>query len=516
MTIHSVSVPKCGSLFNDGAITFTSEINYDSPGDVDYTIFSYYFVSPMDGSEILFYSYVPLRTITTDLPVVGNINTDVIAGLVRYYGMSAYTIIAKITIQDDPELNGEYLITEQEIQFQDVIPDIEVDSVNTDAGMGKINISVPYWNNECMRLSVELDDSNGVFYFSFTYDVVNEVWVGSAEFSIYIGVCNQPIEMTLVGEYSESCAQLPCDSWSYEEIISDPILGGCMNMMFLSVLTNNAIADGSSTNRVELSILDGSTLAPVQGETVIFTIDSGSALFSNGSQLYRSSTDINGACDVLLTNKIVEVVTVTALTTSGSLSKDVTFTSNASELKISSVTTTTNKNFATGEPTTAWNGANIKLLLSGGSGSYTWSIDGRGLAISETLSNGVILQFNNNAETAQSYLITVTDDTTSATASYTFILSDFYESYDDLRTIHSINLASEGKYLPSPSQLQNLVGEWGPMSNYGWTTHKEVYWTSQFDLLGAVATLVNVDTGVEETVLDTFYLASFAKLKLDL
>lgn len=278
----------------------------------------------------------------------------------------------------------------------------------------------------------------------------------------------------------------------------------------LDVLADNAEADGNATNRLQYSIYDTATLAGVSGETVLFRVTKGNAKFTNGTTQYRITTDSDGLALAELTDTTAETVTVSVTSTnypSTPLTKDVTF-AKGGELTITSVTTEDGRVFAEGQPTIAWNGAVIVVHLGGGSGSYTWKVEGSGLALDKILANGAQLIFSNPAVTGITYTITATDSNTGATVSYSFTLQDFYESFGS-KVLYAL---TDVKSLPTPSQLVNLWSQWGPMSNYAhWTDKTEVYWTNAHNLV--LATVVNLDTGSEGTDLFATGTQGYAKLK---
>lgn len=278
----------------------------------------------------------------------------------------------------------------------------------------------------------------------------------------------------------------------------------------LDALADNANADGNATNRLQYSIYDTATLVGVSGETVLFRVTKGNAKFTNGTTQFRTTTDSDGLAIAELTDTTAETVTVSVTSTNyptTPLTKDVNFIKGG-KLSISSVTTKEGRVFAKEQPTIAWNGAVIVVHLSGGSGSYTWSVTGAGLALNEILSDGAELVFSSSATTATTYAITATDQATLDSVSYSFILEDFYESFGS----KVFYVGTDVKKLPSPEQLINLWSQWGPMSNYAhWTDHTQVYWTNENNLI--VATVVNLDTGSEGNDLVATGTQGYAKLK---
>ncbi|MFK3843849.1 MULTISPECIES: hypothetical protein [Serratia] len=227
MSITSISVPKCECAFNSGDISFTSIIDYESPEDLETINIYYYFESPEDGREILFYEYISSRRATIPLIVIGDKNTEIINDLVKKHGNRAYKIIVKLADAGEAQKT----VTEQYIQFSDVSTNINVESISSSIGVAEVKVSATYWNNECMELSLKTSIHPDPIKFSFDYDVNNYQWNGVITFSTQPGICNVPINLSLIGSYNESqsCPELPCKSWSYSNELSETVPGGCMN-----------------------------------------------------------------------------------------------------------------------------------------------------------------------------------------------------------------------------------------------------------------------------------------------
>ncbi|ELH8609701.1 hypothetical protein Q8V93_003428 [Enterobacter asburiae] len=278
----------------------------------------------------------------------------------------------------------------------------------------------------------------------------------------------------------------------------------------LDALADNANADGNATNRLQYSIYDTVTLVGVSGETVLFRVTKGNAKFTNGTTQFRTTTDSDGLAIAELTDTTAETVTVSVTSTnypSTPLTKDLNFIKGG-KLSISSVTTKDGRVFAKGQPTIAWNGAVIIVHLGGGSGSYTWSVTGAGLALDENFNDGAEFVFSSSVETGTAYTITATDTATQDSVTYNFILQDFYESFGT----KVFYIETDVKRLPSPAQLINLWSQWGPMSNYAhWTDKTSLYWTNENNLI--LATVVNLDTGSEGNDIVATGTQGYAKLK---
>lgn len=274
------------------------------------------------------------------------------------------------------------------------------------------------------------------------------------------------------------------------------------NKLNLSVITNNAKANGVDKNQVQAVVTSEKNLQPVPGITCSFSVAGGSAEFNNGSKNYIGTTDAGGVCNAYLTDTTAESVAVTASIPEGvTQTQTVTFTG-GDVLRITQAATLTGKPFTSEAPTTAWIGAEFQILFSGGSGVVDWTVNNTGLAVQDESSyEKVILKFAETAETGIRYTVTGTDRNTGEVVTYSFRLEDFYVSFGSVETLDILWAAGDTKYLPSPAQLHNLYAEWGSMSDYGgWTEKTDVYWTNSFDLL-VKATVVNISTNQESVVL---------------
>lgn len=279
----------------------------------------------------------------------------------------------------------------------------------------------------------------------------------------------------------------------------------------LSVLADNANADGDSTNRVQYSNYSAETLEPISGETVLFQVTKGAAKFTNGSPTYRTVTESDGTATASLTNTTAETVTVQVTSTTAvhtPLTADVTF-KKGDTFTIDSVTTEDGRVFAEGQPTVAWSGAVIKIKTKGGSGDISWfsSADSH-LALVDVLTDGALFRFTSDAVNDRQYRIVAIDRQTSAMVTDTITLTDFYDSFGT-QTLHEL---VDYNTLPSPTQLLNLYSQWGPMSNYkGWTEHTDIYWTNEgfFTLV----TLINVNTGEVKTGSSIIGSHGYARLR---
>lgn len=123
--IDSITVPQCKCSLSEGKITFKSVITCDEDSYPDSV--RYYFISPEDETEIIFYQEEPALkrkgalNASYNINVIGSQNEATILSLVRKYGERAYTIVVKPLLAGDADWDGTKAITTQKIQFTDEI-----------------------------------------------------------------------------------------------------------------------------------------------------------------------------------------------------------------------------------------------------------------------------------------------------------------------------------------------------------------------------------------------------------
>lgn len=289
----------------------------------------------------------------------------------------------------------------------------------------------------------------------------------------------------------------------------------------LSIVDDDALANGASLNRVQALVRDVNTGLPLAGASIRFTA-SGSAKFSDsGIPSFITVTDVDGTAGAGIYDDNEGEVTVTVTLTeypSVNDSINISFMSDYSDLKISRVWNT-NKRFGVNEPSTAWPSARFIIDAAGGSGQYSWGADkseGNVLGVSlmpTTNKSSVMVEFTSDVDYGE-YTITLIDDVTKESIDYIFKISTIFETYGHSATILGLHLSGVFDSLTSPEDLVNLYREWGDMSKYsGWTQNADWYWTHDFDFIDILGTVINVRTGQRKVIVDLFYNAGTATIK---
>ncbi|MBD8129265.1 hypothetical protein [Pantoea agglomerans] len=234
--IDSITVPQCKCSLSEGKISFDSVITCDKnsyPDSVDY-----YFISPADGAEIIFYQMEPSlkkngKVIASySIQVSGDQNTANILSLVKKYGMRTYTITVKPTIAGDDEWDGTKTITTQNIQFTDVTASVSPVADDSSDGEVKINVKCLWWNNDCMVLTAKSSASEKELHFTLSWDEPAQAWTGNTIISLKGAGCNNQVTITLTGMYSSACQALPCTAWDYSYTFDKKFTGACMKTKY--------------------------------------------------------------------------------------------------------------------------------------------------------------------------------------------------------------------------------------------------------------------------------------------
>ena len=248
----------------------------------------------------------------------------------------------------------------------------------------------------------------------------------------------------------------------------------------LSVITDNATANGQTYNNVMASVTNPENSAPVPGANVMFTV-SGSALFSNGTTTLSGRTNSEGQFFASLSNTVVENVQVTAVSGADTATVQIHFAEQQAPLTITRVFNK-NKTIPRGEPTIAWHGAMLYIEAAGGSGNYEWAVtEGSDvLSVTDSHSNQATLHFESvTAQSAErTYVVTLNDG--ADVIEYSFTLNQYFTQFGQWEGYDVLN---SDKY-PPISVLQELYNQWGNMRNYeGWLPSNEVshYWSNDLD-----------------------------------
>ncbi|MFP1722719.1 Ig-like domain-containing protein [Lonsdalea quercina] len=250
--------------------------------------------------------------------------------------------------------------------------------------------------------------------------------------------------------------------------------------LVLNVVSDNAQANGKSVNRVCATVTDNTTLKPLSGQTVMFTITSGSATFDNDSTTYSTTTDSDGNAYASVKDTKVESVTIRAAVGDKTATATVHFSQETTPLNIQRIYNV-NQTFPSGGPTVAWNNAQFSMDVSGGSGNYSWSITEGNDVLSVVSSSGHtgVFKFSQSRSSVnpdKEYNIHVSDTDTGETVDYTFTIDLYFTEFGDLYWYTNPN------EFPTTNEFNRLLNEWGFMIPYdGWVTDENNgwYWTSE-------------------------------------
>ena len=264
----------------------------------------------------------------------------------------------------------------------------------------------------------------------------------------------------------------------------------------LDVISDNARANGQSTNQVKVTVHDKVTNKVQAGVSVSFSV-SGSAKFFNGKQSCVIVTDGHGEAYASLVDNVTEDITVTTVVNDITSTVVVHFSNNYQKFGIARAYNN-NKTFSTDMPTTAWIGAKFFIEISGGSGDYSWSINNPGVDIAKVDPNTLSITFSSEVDLSESFIIQFKDNITEEEDNYSFFIKVFFTHYGEWRGFDNHDV------YPSVGELSQLFKEWGDMSVYdGWVSREHnVYWTRDYNYW--VCKTVNLRNGSVNGVIYTY------------
>ncbi|WP_186372993.1 inverse autotransporter beta domain-containing protein [Yersinia frederiksenii] len=253
----------------------------------------------------------------------------------------------------------------------------------------------------------------------------------------------------------------------------------------LSILKDNALANGADTNVVQSKVTDAQG-EPIAGLVVTFTANNGATLVN-----VLGTTGTDGIAQATLNSGTVGTSTVTAEI--NGVSKSVVVTFGVQVLPFTSINTQINPHtfsVSEGFPSTGFANASFTLNMDNNPSDYTW----RSSDSNVTVSNSGVVTLTNKP--SGSVTITATQHGAQTPVySYTFKMTDWFVissgtskySWSDAGAYCS----SQSRSLPEQTrlsytylarQMDSVFGEWGPMLNYpnsGFVIGN--YWTSEYD-----------------------------------
>lgn len=278
----------------------------------------------------------------------------------------------------------------------------------------------------------------------------------------------------------------------------------------LAVISNDAIANGSSFNQIVATVINKNTGEPESGASVNFSISNGDSTFIDGATTFTNTSDADGKVYARLISTSPGSSNVVAQTYTGaSNSVYVDFTEDYSELEIIRIFNTL-KSFGEEGPTTAWPDATFYVEAAGGSGDYTWGVnDDSAISFESQNHQTGTFVFTSNTEANVTYTISVTDNVTNLKTSHSFTLHVFFSTFGNWS---AYNILHKNKY-PSLANLTSLYDQWGDMSKYpGWLISGGYhYWTNTEEL--GFSQAVNLKTGKIDALYILLTLCGVATLK---
>ncbi|PNM27328.1 hypothetical protein A6J66_000940 [Yersinia enterocolitica] len=274
----------------------------------------------------------------------------------------------------------------------------------------------------------------------------------------------------------------------------------------LTVTTDNAPANGISTNGVQATVTDANG-SPVAGEAVTFSAGNGATITT-----VIGTTGADGKATATLTNTTAGTATVTSsLSNGGSATVNTTFvavpTLPFTDIAVNGATFTVDAGF----PSTGFTGAEFTLNATGQASDYTWSSDSSWATVDST---GKV-SFTQKG-TATPVTITATPKSGGDPLSYTFRVTDWFINNGDTGMTWSDSAAwctAQGATQPAVAGLtlgydtrgvSSLWSEWGDMDNYGGSGFSSYgYWTSEANGDG-YHYVVDLDDGLVDRLNDRF------------
>lgn len=252
--------------------------------------------------------------------------------------------------------------------------------------------------------------------------------------------------------------------------------------------TSTALANGSDTNTATAILMNGNQY--VSGATIEFRLLTGSAIFSDGTQIKQVTTNSLGAAVVEYTDTVGETISVLAI-----MKDDATVYNTATssfdgneptpvpELKVKRVYNDNDKTFSSGGPHYLFIGATFYIELTESSSSTVWESDDANVVVKNVNGLGHVTIKN----TPASSVIRITFNNASGSGSYD-VACNLY--------LNNIHAGVEPKLTPSKSEFLAIYKEWGDMSTFDWGTGKTIcYFYARWNASDAY--VVDMSTGLE-------------------
>lgn len=266
----------------------------------------------------------------------------------------------------------------------------------------------------------------------------------------------------------------------------------------LDVLSDNAHANGAAVNCIKATVTDDDKGTPLSEKVVTFSLNSNSAAFENGSDLYNTTTDSRGEAYASLSDTKAEEVSVTVMCEDMKEKTLVHFSENNYPLSIGSFYNK-NKKFSPINSIIIWEGAEVFFSASGGSGDYSWSVDGSVQIVGSSSSD--ILQLKIYTSSNSKFSVILKDNLTGDTLERTIYTEAMLYNFGKWEVYIPTN-----RHYASVEDLQTLFNQWGDMSAYeGWIPSGKdgYYWALSDESASApVVNLINGTVSARETQSD--------------
>lgn len=227
----------------------------------------------------------------------------------------------------------------------------------------------------------------------------------------------------------------------------------------IATATSSASAGGKEQNTVTAILMNG--IDYVSGRTIEFRQVSGSAIFTDGTVIYRAETNTLGAASAAFTDTVSETVSILAILTDDASvynTAQSTFFGGGSDggLEVTRVYNDNDKEFSIGGPHYLFVGAKFYIELNHPSESTQWSCDDPNVEVKDVNGLGHV----NILGTPASDVISISFKNSEGSGKYD-VACNLY--IDDIH----VERLDEGK-TPSENQYLSLYNEWGDLSDLGW------------------------------------------------
>ncbi|MFP1722617.1 Ig-like domain-containing protein [Lonsdalea quercina] len=237
--------------------------------------------------------------------------------------------------------------------------------------------------------------------------------------------------------------------------------------------TSTASANGSDTNTATAILMNDGQY--VSGKAVEFRLVSGNAIFSDGTQIIKVTTNALGQASVEYTDTVEETISVMAIMADDASVYSITTSSFKAStptpgplptLEVTRIYNDNNKNFEIGGPHHLFIGATFYIEISEPSPSTIWTCDDVNVQVKNVNGLGHV----SIKGTPISDVIQIKFSNASGSGEYD-IACNLY-----LDNVH----AGLNKAMPTSAEYIAIYGEWGDMTTFGWGKASGAYYYYAF------------------------------------